>query len=137
MDLLAELVISALIVIGAVFGLVGSYGLVKLPDLMTRLHSPTKASTLGVGAVLLASIGYVLWHDSALSLHELVITLFVFLTAPISANFIAKAFLHRHRDEAGELPPTGTAQDWASYDSPPLSGIGDPESLPGPQRTGD
>lgn len=129
MDLLAEGIISAFIVIGGVFGLVGSYGLAKLPDLMTRLHSPTKSSTLGVGAVLLASMGYALWHDGALSLHELAITLFVFLTAPITANFIAKAYLHRHRDTAGKLPPTGSDHDWATYDAPPASGDEEPDTI--------
>lgn len=130
MDLLAELIISALIVAGAIFGLVGSYGLAKLPDLMTRLHSPTKSSTLGIGAVLLASMGYLLWRHGEVSVHELVVTLFVFLTAPVTACFIAKAFLHRHRQEAGELPPTGTGCGWASYDAPPETG-GEPESRMG------
>src|SRR3546814_9870970 len=53
MDFLAEFLVSALIVLGGIFGLVGSYGLAKLPDLMTRLHSPTKSGTLGIGGVLL------------------------------------------------------------------------------------
>lgn len=129
MEFLVELLVSAFIVIGAVFGLVGSYGLAKLPDLMTRLHSPTKSSTLGVGAVLLASIVSVLWHEGRLSLHELIITLFVFLTAPISANFIAKAYLHRHRDTAGELPPTGTDHDWATFDAPPAPDDAEPDTI--------
>ena len=51
-----DIIISALLVIGGFFGLVGSYGLVKLPDPMTRLHAPTKAATLGVGAVLLGAV---------------------------------------------------------------------------------
>src|SRR3546814_16797629 len=50
MDFLAEMLVSALIVIGGIFGLVGSYGLVKLPDLMTSLHSPTTSSSLGLRA---------------------------------------------------------------------------------------
>src|SRR3546814_11841471 len=103
MDFLAELSVSALIVIGGIFGLVGSYGLVKLPDLMTRLHSPTKSSSLGVGGVLLASMIYGVWQNGWLSTHELLITLFVFLTAPITANFIAKAFPHRERATACRL----------------------------------
>jgi multicomponent K+:H+ antiporter subunit G len=136
MDLLAELLISALIVVGAVFGLVGSYGLAKLPDLMTRLHSPTKSGTLGIGCVLLASMAYLAWRHGELSAHELLITLFIFLTAPITANFIAKAFLHRHHQEAGKLPPTGSAYGWASYDAPPRSGGEEPDSLAGPRNAG-
>ncbi|MBL8563707.1 MAG: Na+/H+ antiporter subunit G [Gemmobacter sp.] len=114
MSLIAELLIAALLVIGGLFGLVGSYGLVKLPDLMTRLHAPTKASTLGVGGVLLAAMAHALAQGS-LSWHELLITLFLFLTAPITCNFIAKSWLARHATPA-DLPPTGSARQWATLD---------------------
>ncbi len=56
--MIAELVISLLLVIGGVFGLVGSLGLLKLRQPMQRLHAPTKATTIGVGAALLASVIY-------------------------------------------------------------------------------
>ena len=48
----------ALILIGGFFLLVGSYALAKLPDTMRRLHGPTKAATLGIGALLIASMLY-------------------------------------------------------------------------------
>lgn len=133
-DLLAELIISALIVVGGVFGLVGSYGLAKLPDLMTRLHGPTKATTLGVGAVLIASMAFILWDDTRLSAHELLITLFLFLTAPITANFIAKSFLHRQVDPQKDLPPSGGDYGWASFEAPPETPDDEPNSLSGPRR---
>lgn len=134
MDILAELVISALIVVGGVFGLVGSYGLAKLPDLMSRLHGPTKATTLGVGAVLIASMAFILWDDTRLSAHELLITLFLFLTAPITANFIAKSFLHRQADPQTDLPPSGSDCGWASFEAPPETLGDEPNSLSGPRR---
>ncbi|MEH7830045.1 Na+/H+ antiporter subunit G [Gemmobacter denitrificans] len=112
--MIAEFIISALLVIAGIFALVGSYGLLKLPDLMTRLHAPTKASTLGVGGVLLASMGMAIMKGGV-SWHELLITLFLFLTAPITCNFIAKAWLARNRGET-VLPATGTARDWATLD---------------------
>ena len=134
MDFLIELLISALIVIGGIFGLVGSFGLAKLPELMTRLHAPTKATTLGVGAVLIASMAYLLWDESRLSLHELLITLFLFLTAPITANFIAKAFLRRQPEIASKLPPTATEFGWANFDLPPRATGDEPGALTGPRR---
>jgi multicomponent K+:H+ antiporter subunit G len=134
MGTLVEVLISALIVVGGIFGLVGSFGLAKLPDLMTRLHAPTKSTTLGVGTVLFASMVFMLWNEGKLSLHELLITLFLFLTAPITANFIAKSFLHRHPDPARQLPPTGTDFGWASFDLPPNSADDEPDSLTGPRR---
>jgi multicomponent K+:H+ antiporter subunit G len=114
MELFWEIVIAALLVIGGFFGLVGSFGLVKLPDPMTRLHAPTKAATLGVGAVLIGSMVYFAAFKGNLSLHELMITLFLFLTAPITAHFIAKANILRDW-RADRLPPPEGAGDWAIY----------------------
>lgn len=112
-EMIAEITVSVLLVLAGIFGLVGSFGLLKLPDLMTRLHAPTKATTLGVGGVLIASMVYFLAFEGKLSWHELMITLFLFLTAPITANFIAKAHIHREMT-AEDLPPTGTDRDWAT-----------------------
>lgn len=114
-EMIVELLIALCLVIAGVFGLVGSYGLVKLPDLMTRLHAPTKASTLGVGGVLIASMADAAFRQGSVSWHELLITLFLFLTAPVTANFIAKAHIARRLTKA-DLPATGTARDWATLD---------------------
>jgi len=89
-----ELILAALIIIGAFFTLVGSIGLYKLPDFYMRLHGPTKASTLGVGAVLVASAVHFTFKTGDISLHEILITLFLFITAPVSAHLMAKAALH-------------------------------------------
>lgn len=107
--------IAALLVAAGIFGLVGSYGLIRLPDTMTRLHAPTKATTLGVGGVLIASMAWFWAAEGKVSWHELMITLFLFLTAPITANFIAKAQLHRDKVE-DQLPPTGTGRAWATFE---------------------
>jgi len=113
MPLIAEILIATLLVIAGIFGLIGSFGLLKLPDMMTRLHAPTKATTVGVGGVLLASMLYFA-TQGAVSWHELLIALFLFLTAPITANFVAKTHMHREMT-AADLPDTGTARDWATF----------------------
>ena len=51
-----EFLVSCFLVVGGVFTLVGSIGLARFPDFFTRLHGPSKASTLGVGAILVASL---------------------------------------------------------------------------------
>lgn len=86
----AEILIAALALLGAAFTLLGSWGLAKLGDFGKRLHGPTKASTLGVGCLLLASM---LWFGLAAtpSLHELLITVFLFVTAPVSAHLLIKS----------------------------------------------
>ncbi len=111
-----EIIIAACLVLGGFFGLVGSLGLLKLSDAMARLHAPTKATTLGVGGVLLASIANVWALEGRLSLHEVLVMLFLYLTAPVSAHFIAKAHIHR-RTKPEDLPPTATDRPWASFES--------------------
>jgi multicomponent K+:H+ antiporter subunit G len=116
---LSELLVSALMLIGAGFVFVGSYGLAKLPDLMTRLHAPTKASTLGVGSILLASLCYFGLIEGSFSLHELLISLFIFITAPVSALMVAKAYIFRTRgDTAQPLPAIGRPSGWATLAAP-------------------
>ncbi len=119
MNVFAELIVSAALVVSGIFGLVGSYGLVKLKDSVQRLHAPTKATTLGVGGVLVASMVYFFAKLGHVSFHELLITLFLFLTAPITANFIAKTYLaHNVREE--DLPDSTSDYGWSIYDDPPV-----------------
>ncbi len=89
-----DFILAALVLIGALFTLIGSIGLYKLPDFYMRLHGPTKATTLGVGAILIASMLYFSFKLDSISLHELLVTLFLFITAPVSAHLMAKAALH-------------------------------------------
>ncbi|MGA0616586.1 Na+/H+ antiporter subunit G [Paracoccus sp. KR1-242] len=117
MELVAEILVSALLVIGGFFGLVGSYGLVKLPDPMTRLHAPTKAATLGVGAVLIASLVWFPTQGQGVTWHELLITLFLFLTAPVTGNVIAKANMHMNW-RPDEIPEPSPGQTWSTFDDP-------------------
>lgn len=111
-----DILIVVCLLVSGVFGFVGSYGLIKLNDPMSRLHAPTKATTLGVGGALIASILHALAVEHP-SLHELLITLFLFLTAPITANFIAKVHVHR-RETPKSLPSAGEDKLWATHDRP-------------------
>lgn len=89
-----EILAAIMLLVGAGFVLVGSIGLVRLPDIFARLHGPSKATTLGLGGILIASI----LHQGAngdLSLRELAITLFLFITAPVVGHLVAKAALRR------------------------------------------
>lgn len=119
MSMTHEVVISLMIVIGATFALIGSWGLVKLPDLMSRLHAPTKATTLGVGGALIASMIYFMALEGKMSIHELLISLFLFLTAPITANFLGKAYLHHYVDPEKALPPAQGKYGWSTYAAAP------------------
>lgn len=91
-----EIIVSAFLLMGGVFVLLGSFGLLKLPDFYTRLHAPTKATTLGMAGLLIGSMIYFFAAEQRLMVHELLITLFLLITAPVSAHMLAKTALH-HR----------------------------------------
>ncbi|AOE84200.1 Na+/H+ antiporter subunit G [Pseudomonas sp. TCU-HL1] len=91
LPLWAEIIVSALLILGSAFVLVGAIGLYRLPDFFMRLHGPTKATTLGVGGVVMASLVFFSTDADGLSLHELLISLFLFISAPVSAYMLAKA----------------------------------------------
>ena len=77
--------------------------MVRLPDFFMRLHAPTKASTLGVGGVLVASM-IVAAAQGRAGFAELLITLFIFVTAPVSANMMAQAALHLGLPSRAPIP---------------------------------
>ncbi|MBK1717386.1 Na+/H+ antiporter subunit G [Thiocystis violacea] len=100
-----EITLSALIIIGALFTFIGSLGLVRMPDFYTRLHGPTKATTLGVGSLLIASMIYFSTQGQGVSFHEILVTLFLFITAPVSAHLLSKAALHLGVESLSKPPP--------------------------------
>ena len=90
-----EILVAIFLLLGSVFSLVGAIGLYRLPDFFMRLHGPTKATTLGAGGMVIASMIYFAGQEQGISLHELLITLFLFITAPVSAHMLAKAAMQQ------------------------------------------
>ncbi|MDZ4086994.1 MAG: monovalent cation/H(+) antiporter subunit G [Tabrizicola sp.] len=112
LDMALDLFLSAMLVAGGIFALVGSYGLLRLPRPMQRLHAPTKATTIGVGAALLVS-ALDLLGQGQISWQELLITVFLLLTAPVSALFLAKTLILRGEADP-DIPDSGTGKAWAT-----------------------
>ncbi|MDI4637056.1 MULTISPECIES: Na+/H+ antiporter subunit G [Halomonadaceae] len=114
-----EGVISVLLIAGGAFAFIGSLGMAHLRDFYMRLHGPTKATTLGIGCILIASMLYFGVTAGQPVVQEMLITLFLFITAPVSAHLLAKTGLHLklkhvektrgkpvelYREEVGEKP---------------------------------
>ena len=104
MSVFSETLLAVLLVAGGVFTFIGSLALVRFKDFYTRLHGPTKATTLGVGCLLLASALFFSLHSEGVSLHEVLVSLFLFITAPISAHLLAKLALHQKLPSVVPLP---------------------------------
>ena len=82
-------VVTALIAVGTFFLLVGTVGLLRLPDVYNRLHATSKATTLGAASMFLA--GFVYYGPGGTGLTSLVGIVFLFLTAPTGGHVIARA----------------------------------------------
>ncbi len=89
METLEMVVVGCLLVIGAAFALTASIGLLRLPDLYTRMHAASKAGTLGSCVMLIALAVHSV--DQSIITRALAGVIFFLLTAPISAHLLAKA----------------------------------------------
>jgi multicomponent K+:H+ antiporter subunit G len=101
----AEILTALFAVVGAAFAAIGSFGLVRLPTFVCRIHAPTLGATLGVWCVTLATIVYFSVQGFHLFLHAVLIALFVALTAPVTTIFLMRAALFRERQKGGDVPP--------------------------------
>jgi multicomponent Na+:H+ antiporter subunit G len=84
-----EAVAAGFLLAGAGFIFIAALGIVRFPDLFTRMHAASKAGSLGLGAIL---AGVAIAHPTAIVIAKCVmVLLFVFLTAPIAAHMIGRA----------------------------------------------
>ena len=81
--------------LGSVIILIGALGLLRLPNFYQRIHGPAITITLGTGCVLIASMMYFSSLESRLVLHEVLITVFLLLTAPVTSMMIMRAAVYR------------------------------------------
>lgn len=87
--------VALLLILGGLIVLIGTLGLMRLPNFYQRIHGPAVTITLGTGCVLIASMIYFTALQSRPVIHELLITAFVFLTAPVVAMLLIRAAVYR------------------------------------------
>ncbi|MCQ4161572.1 monovalent cation/H(+) antiporter subunit G [Roseomonas sp. GC11] len=95
---------AALLLAGAGLTLAGSLGLLRLRGFYERLHAPTLGTSAGMACVLLASMLVFSVLQSRLVIHELLIGLLMLVTTPVTLMLIARAAIHRDRQEGADVP---------------------------------
>lgn len=86
---MAEGISLILLLLGATFMLLAAIGLARMPDVLMRLQSTTKSTTLGVGLIMLGVA--LVFNDFAIAVRALAIVVFMFFTAPVAAHMVGKA----------------------------------------------
>lgn len=106
---------ALLLVIAGILAFTGSLGLLRFDSFYRRIHAPTLGNTLGVACVLIASVLVTSFLQSRLVIHEILITLLLFLTSPVTAMLLMRAAVFRQREfnekTDDTVPPAPPAQD--------------------------
>ncbi len=102
----AQIVVSVAILGGALIALIGATGLFRLPTYYERVHSPAIIATAGCWCIVWGCILYVSLQSHAVSLHALLISIFIAVTVPITNIFLMRAALFRDRRMGKNVPPS-------------------------------
>lgn len=86
---MVDLLISSLLILGGLFSVVAALGVLRLPDVLIRMHASTKAGTLGCGLILLAVAVH--FAETGIIARAVATIVFLMLTAPIAAHMIGRA----------------------------------------------
>lgn len=86
-----DILTAVLVLLGAAAGLLAAIGLVRMPDLYMRMQSATKAATLGVAFVALATAVHFGYTSASIAVEAIIIIGFFFLTGPIASHLIGRA----------------------------------------------
>ncbi len=84
-----EIVTILLLVVGSMFALIAAIGVVKMPDVYMRMQSATKATTLGIGCLMLATAVH--FQDTAVWTRAWLVVVFIFMTSPVGAHMLSRA----------------------------------------------
>lgn len=89
MPMMIDYISGVLLVVGALFSLTATIGVLRFPDVYTRLHAAAKAGPVGAGLILLALA--VAAFSPPVALRAVIGIVFLILTAPIAAHLLARA----------------------------------------------
>ena len=92
-----SLIVALLLIIAGVVTFLGSLGLLNLKTFYQRMHAPTMGMTMGVFCVALAATIMASFLQDRPIFHELLISLFLIITAPVTAILLMQSAIHRNK----------------------------------------
>jgi multicomponent K+:H+ antiporter subunit G len=107
--------VALLLFIGGSISLIGAFGLLRLPNFYQRIHAPAITVTLGAGCLLLASMLYFSLSASRLVVHELLISAFILMSAPVVSMLLLRAAVYR--DLRAKKPDIAAIREMLPSDS--------------------
>ena len=105
----AAVPVAVLLVLGGLITVLGTLGMLRLQSFYQRIHGPAITIALGAGCILIASMLYFTVTQSRLVIHELLISVFVLMTAPVVSMLIMRAAVYRDLRAARDIDPGNDA----------------------------
>ena len=105
----AAIPVAFLLVLGGLITVLGTLGMLRLQSFYQRIHGPAITIALGAGCILVASMLYFTVAQSRLVIHELLISVFVLMTAPVVSMLIMRAAVYRDLRAARDMDPGNDA----------------------------
>lgn len=87
-------IVTILVLFGVFFSIVAGIGILRLPDMYSRLHAASKSSTLGVSLVLLAVFIYFWYFENQFEITLILALVFIYIIAPTGAHMLARSAFH-------------------------------------------
>lgn len=87
-----DIAIAIILMLGVMFTFFAALGVLTMPDVYIRMHSSTKAGTIGLGLIMVAVALH--FQDSSVTSRAVGIILFILMTAPVAAHLLGKSLLH-------------------------------------------
>ena len=106
LPLWAQILVAALVFLGALIALMGSLGLLRLESYFERVHAPSIIATMGCWLIMHATWIYFSVSGQGFVMHSVLIAIFVAVTVPITTIFLMRAALFRSRRSGEDVPPT-------------------------------
>ncbi|RKQ38018.1 monovalent cation/H(+) antiporter subunit G [Oceanobacillus halophilus] len=91
LHIIINIIIILSVLIGAFFVFSASIGIIRFPDVYTKLHAATKAPTLGLASLLIGAFMFLFIQHDIVSGKLLLAILFILITNPVSAHMISRA----------------------------------------------
>ena len=113
---MTEIVTAVLVIMGALFAFFAALGVLRLPDVLIRMHASTKAGTLGCGLILAAVAVH--FGETGIVARAAAAIVFLLLTAPVGAHMIGRAAYRTGVPlwTGGHAPVSGKSTDKAGLD---------------------
>ena len=123
--------VALLLVISGILTLTGSLGLLRLPTFYSRIHAPTLGNTLGTFCVLIATILLTSTLEQRVVIHPILITVFLIISAPVTATLLMRAAIKRQASEEARLAQQDAGNQAATASTQNADGSSDAAPPPG------